>query len=170
MIRKLAFIFLLIVLGLIGYLGFSIYEDLQKQQAIEKRISELPEFIITALDGEVKTVNGSLTKPLILTYFDTDCSYCKAEIRSIREHEQLKKQAMIYLVSNEPMDILRQFTRAFKLDSLKSITIFHDDRGRVKKLFGVTAVPNTFVYNTKGELVKNYKGETKAEALYQLVK
>src|SRR5699024_5024009 len=104
MLRKLAFILLLIVLGLIGYFGFLIYEDLQKQQAIEKRIATLPEFTVETLGEEVKSIGGSISKPLILTYFDTDCHFCQAEIRSMRRHKQLQKKAVIYLVSNEPVD------------------------------------------------------------------
>lgn len=170
MIRKLAFILLLIALGLIGYFGFSIYEDLQRKQAIEKRIATLPEFTMETLEGEIKRVDGSLSKPLILTYFDTDCHFCQAEIRSMRGHAPLQKQAVVYLVSDEHIDSLRAFAHAFELDSLQSITVFHDVNGKVRKLFGVPGVPNTFVYNTTGKLLANFKGETKAEIMYQLVK
>lgn len=171
MIRKLAFIFLLIVLGAIGYLGFSIYDNLQEKQVIEKRIATLPEFSLLNLEGE--TVHPSVAgvqKPLIITYFNTGCEFCQAEIRSIKKHEELLKEVAIYLISDELLPVLEQFAKKIKLDSLSSIQILHDREKRVKELYGVKGVPNTFVYGENGDLLKNFQGETKAEVLYELIK
>src|SRR5699024_1991008 len=84
--------------------------------------------------------------------------------------QAVTKKAVIYLVSNEPVDSLRKFVHDFKLDSLQTITVFHDPKNSVRNLFGVPGVPNSFVYDTAGKLIANFKGETKAEVMYQLVK
>lgn len=171
MIRKLAFIFLFIVLGCIGYLGFSIYENLQAKQAIEKRIATLPEFSLLNLSGETLYPGAKERQiPLILTYFNTGCEFCQAEIRSMQKHQQLQEQVTIYLVSGESLPVLKQFSKEFQLDSLRGIQILHDSEKRIKELFGVKGVPNTFVYGKDGRLLKNFQGETKAEVLYELVR
>jgi peroxiredoxin len=169
--RKLAFVFLLMVLGAIGYLGFTIYKELQAKQALEKRIAELPDFSAPILNGEIlHSDTFSKQSPLILTYFNTKCQFCQAEIRSIRQHKNLQAQADIYLISDESPNALKQFADEFELDSLKHISVLQDSTKQLKELFGVTGVPTTFVYNNDGKLLKNFKGETKAEALYKLVK
>jgi|GEM_PF-1029541 len=170
MIRKLAFLLLLIVLGCVGYLVFSIYENLQEKQAIEKRIATLPEFSLSNLDGEqVQAGNEARQTPLIITYFNTGCEFCKAEIRSMQQHQQLQEQVAIYLISDESLSMLEQFSEEFQLGLLQSIQILHDREKQIKELFGVRGVPNTFVYGKNDSLLKNFQGETKAEVLYKLV-
>lgn len=169
--RKLAFIFLLVVLAIIGYLGLSIYDQLQEKQAVKDRIAALPEFSVADLNGKIVSSNQAKDQSsLVLTYFNTGCDFCKAEIRSMKEHNLLQQSASIWLVSDEPANILTEFASAFKLDSLQSIQVLQDVNKEVKQLFGVEGVPNTFVYGKDGTLLKSFKGETKAEVLYQLIK
>ncbi|PAU92976.1 hypothetical protein CK503_13700 [Aliifodinibius salipaludis] len=169
--RKLAFIFLLFIIGAIGYLGFSIYDQLQEKQVVKERIAQVPEFTAIGLDGRVIQSNNFVRKaPFILTYFNTGCEFCRAEIRSIKSHRSLQERAMIYLISDEPARVLKQFRNKLELDSLQKIKVLQDSTAEVKELFGVKGVPNTFVYNREGKLLKNFQGETKAEILYKLVK
>ena len=169
--RKLAFIFLLFVVGAISYLGFSIYSQLQEKQAVKERIAQLPEFTIIGLDGRAISSNSIVGEaPFILTYFNTECEYCRAEILSIQNHKSLQKRSMIYLISDEPSKILEQFRKEFELDSPQNIQILQDSSRQVKELFGIKGVPNTFVYNRDGKLLKNFEGETKAEVLYEIIK
>ena len=171
MIRKLAFIFLFIILGAIGYLGYSIFTELQEKQAVQERIVHLPAFSAVSLEGQtVQSEDIAASRPIILTYFNTGCNFCRAEITSMRKHQKLQKVVNIYLVSDEPSNILRKFASEFQLDSLNTIQVLQDPSEKVKELFGVKGVPSTFVYDQKGKLVKNFQGETRAEVLYKLIR
>ncbi len=171
MIRKLAFVLLILVLGAIGFLGFSIYGQLQEKQAVKERIATLPEFSVVGLDGEtVRSNDAAGQSPLVLTYFNTGCKFCKAEIRSMQQHKNLREISNIYLVSDEQPVVLKRFAKDFKLDSLKTVRVLYDSSKQVKKLFGIRGVPTTFVYNEDDKLLKSFKGETKAELVYELVK
>jgi len=78
--RKLAIYFLFVVLGAIGYLGFSIYDELRQKQEIEERIDQLPEFVGVNLEGKAVRRNTLIGEtPVILTYFNTGCEFCQAE-------------------------------------------------------------------------------------------
>jgi peroxiredoxin len=170
MIRKLAFIFLLLILAAIGYLSFSIYGQLQERKAVEKRIAVLPEFSAMSLNGRTVQVAGMVRKdPSIIIYFNTECRFCKAEINDIRQHDLLQDQASVYLISNETLNVLKEFYKELKLDSLSNIQMLRDNGGKVRELFGVTGVPSTYVYSPEGMLLKHFKGETKAEILYELI-
>lgn len=168
--RKLAFVFLFIVLGAIGYLGFLIYDELRQKQAVKERIAHFPEFEGVNLKGETIQSNTLIGQtPFILTYFNTGCEFCRAEIASMGKHKALKEETHIYLVSDESSEVLEHFVSEFKLNSLQSIQVFRDSSGKVKKLYGIKGVPSTFVYDEKGKLLKSFQGETKAEVLYELV-
>jgi len=170
MMRKLAFVFLFLVVGAICYLGISISKKLQTKQAIQKRIKELPAFSLSNIDGNIfHSIGKKGTRPLIFIYFKTGCHFCQDEIQSIRMHQALQRHSIICLISDQPGDTLKQFTDDFKLDSLKNVQILCDKDGRIKHLFGVHGVPSTFLYATDGHLIKSFKGETDAEVLYQLV-
>ncbi|WP_138432188.1 peroxiredoxin family protein [Fodinibius saliphilus] len=169
--RKIALAFLLLVMGAIGYLGFSIYEELEQKQRVKERISQLPSFSLATLGGKtIHSEKNSGQIPVIITYFNTECEYCRAEINSMKGHQALQEKAHIYLVSNEPLEKLEAFSSSFGLDSLSAIQILRDTQGEVKELFGVKGVPNTFVYDEDRKLLKNFKGETKAEVLYGSVR
>ena len=171
MIRKLAFVFLFIILGAIGYLGYSIFTELQEKQAVQERIAHFPEFSTVNLKGEtVQSKSIASNRPLILTYFNTGCDFCRAEITSMRKHQKLQEEANIYLVSDEPSKILQDFSSEFQLDILQTVRVLQDTSRKVKELFGVKGVPSTFVYDEKGKLLKNFQGETKAQVLYDLIK
>lgn len=168
--RKIVFIILLVVLAMISYLGFSIYEQLQEKQVVEERIAALPQFLVADLKGNEFSSENVKQASLILTYFNTGCEFCKAEIRSMKEHELLQQSTSIWLVSDEPDTVLKDFAATFELDSLQSIQVLRDKNQEVRKMFGVKGVPNTFVYSENGKLLKSFKGETKAEVLYKLIK
>lgn len=155
--RKLAFTFLMVVLFAIGFLGFFIYGALQQEQLIQERISKLPSFSLATIGGQiVSSQQNSVRIPIIITYFNTECEYCRAEIKSVKGHQALLENAKIYLVSNEPLERLKLFSTSFGLDSLASIQVLRDSRGEIKGLFGVKGVPNTFVYDEKRHLLKKY--------------
>ena len=167
MIRKLAFILLAIVLAAIGFLGYSIYDRLEEEQAITERIASLPEFSAVTLDGEMIQMPGAAKgSPLILTYINTDCKFCRAEIQSIRRHKDLQEKSTIYLVSDEPTSVLKHFAEDAELDSLRNILVLQDSDQQIKRIFGIVGVPSTFVYGIDGTLLQSFKGETKAEVLY----
>src|SRR5699024_6478563 len=118
-------------------------------------------------------VNSSeITKKsaVIITYFSTECPFCRAEIKSMINHELLLDNANIYLISGESIKALNQFAKTFSLDSLQAIQILHDSKSRAKKLFGVNGVPHTFVYGKQGKLLKQFEGETTANLLFGLIK
>lgn len=166
----MALIFLFLVLAAIGYLGFSIFDQLQEKQAVKERIATLPEFSVVGLDGKtVQSNKAALQVPLILTYFSTHCEFCRAEISSMKQHQALQEETNIFLVSDEPSGMLKKFASEFELDSLQSIQVFQDHSKQVKELFGVKGVPSTFVYGRNGNLLQDFQGETKAELLFSTI-
>lgn len=168
--RKLAFVFFLVVLAAIGFLGYSIYEQLARQQAVERRIATLPELVLETVEGKrFSSRERPNSLPTVITYFKTDCPYCKAEITDMKRHPGLLNATRIALISNEPIDLLKRFNREFGLNEYRNIVVCRDSSRSVMELFGVKGVPATFVYTVEGNLIDSFQGETKADLLYRVI-
>lgn len=167
--KAVALIMVVIVLLTIGVLGIAIYNKMLKAEEISERITELSNFELNRLykgnDSELTKTNHST----ILTYFHTECSYCQSEIKNIQAHETLTESARIVLVSDEPHSVIRSFIQDFDIDTTK-FEIVWDKEGILKNHFGVSSVPATFVYGADSLLIERFKGETKADVLYELIK
>ncbi|MDX1639402.1 MAG: redoxin domain-containing protein [Balneolaceae bacterium] len=169
--KKLAQIFLILVLVAIGVLGYSISKQLDLEEVIEQRITSLPEFELQTMEGEIwnsNVVADSLA--LIVNFFNTECPFCNAEIRSIVNHHQLGNVTNVILISDQSLEVLRRFRNNYQLENVTGIRIMRDSTGSVKELFGVKGVPTTFVYSIEKDLISSIKGEIKAEVLYKLVR
>lgn len=166
--RIFAYLVIAGVLGIIGLMGFTIYQKLLKAEEVLARIVELPE--LEAVELNENSSNKSISsEPTIISYINTNCRFCLAEIESIRQHPDLLKEARILLISDEPKRRLELFANSFGLDTL-SIELAWDSSGTMKSLYGIKGVPSTFVYGRDQVLIEQFKGETNAEMLYELVK
>lgn len=151
----------------IGFMGVHIYNNFLESEEIRKRIATLPE--LNASPVLFSTPDTLTSQPIIINYFNTLCRFCQSEIQSISEHPNLTKQARILLISDEPKRRLQLYAESIDLDSTR-IEVAWDSLGSIKELFGVRGVPATFVYSKDSLLIESFKGETKADILYELIK
>jgi peroxiredoxin len=166
--RFLVYIVVAGVLGIVGLMGVTIYQKLLEAEEVLARIGELPELEAVALNKH--SSNQSLSgKPTIISYINTNCRFCLAEIESIRQHPNLLTDARIVLISDEPKRRLELFASSFGLDTL-SIEMFWDSSGTVKSLYGIKGVPSTFVYSGDQQLLEQFYGETNADILYEFLR
>lgn len=155
------------VLTIIGLLGYSVYKGLEEDKAIRERISVLPELDVTYLNSPVEVSKKS--QPFIISYFNSNCRYCKAEITNMQTHPFLKDEARIILISDEPPSVLENFIEELRIDTTRFL-IAWDQRAKTKELLGVKSVPVNFVYTADSTLSDIKKGEVKAELLYDMIK
>ena len=165
--KKIVFRFVAyVLLFMLGFLSYNVvYEITEKQQAAEMRQS-LPAFSFQGLAGQAFEL-GDLAagRPTLVIYFHPDCDHCQYEARAVRDSLHRFAEANVLLVSNEPIERLREFGEAYDLLGTPNVHILHDANGDFKRLFGTSSVPSIFIYNRNRELVKHYKGETKVEAI-----
>lgn len=161
-----AYIIVGIVLSAIGVLGYHIYNDFLESGQVRERIAVLPNLSDASV---IFSPSDSLSpRPVIINYFNTRCRFCQAEIQSIQEHPKLSKKARVLLVSDEPKRRIKLYARNIGLDT-SMVEVVWDSSGTIKKLYGVESVPVTFVYGKDSLLIESFKGETKADLLYELI-
>lgn len=163
-----------LIVGLAGIGGIVliaiIAAQLMDQENILDRITQWPELKVKTLEGsEISTVQLISDTPILFNYFNTECVFCQAEIKDIAEHEALQDAVTLVFISDEDADIIEQFRLNFEFEHQPRFQFLIDSHGEVKEYFGIRSVPATYLYNSNGELVEFFRGQIKAETLFDLV-
>ena len=121
--------------------------------------STAPAFTATDLkSGQPTTLADFKGQVVLLNIWATWCEPCKIEMPSL---EQLEKEVgpqglRIVSVSIDEggPDVVRQFARDYGL----TFQILHDQSGRIQRIYQTTGVPESFVINRQGKIVKKVIG------------
>lgn len=140
------------------------------QENVLGRINQWPNLKVESLEGsELSTDQLFSDTPVLFNYFNTECVFCQAEIQDIGEHEDLQEAVTLIFISDEDADVIEQFRLNFELEDQPQFQFYSDSNREVKGHYGIRSVPATYLYNTNGELVEFFRGQIKAETLYNLI-
>lgn len=111
---------------------------------------------ITTLDSQAFNPKSLKGKVCIVSYFQTWCKDCVKEQPQLLQLQQRfgTDSLRILMISDEPVDKIRAFISKF--DS--KLEFYHTSTS-LKKDFGVTAYPTTYLLDTKGRVrIKKIEG------------
>jgi peroxiredoxin len=125
----------------LGGLGFQIpREDLQAL-----------EFSLKDLTGRQTSLSAYEGKVVFLNFWATWCGPCRAEIPSMEQlYNELKDQGFTILAVNsqEPLEQVSAFVEEMGM----SFPVLLDPAGRVGGLYGVRAIPTTYIIDPQGAI------------------
>lgn len=104
-------------------------------------------------------------KPTLIILFNSDCEHCQYEARQLQKRHQEFAKASVYLLTTETPIHAQSFAHTYGLDTLAMMHVGTLTQEESYKAFGPTSVPHLFIYGPDGKLRKEYKGETRIEAL-----
>ena len=121
--------------------------------------STAPAFSATDLKtGKSATLADSKGQVVLLNVWATWCEPCKIEMPSMEQMEKElgPKGLKIVAVSIDEggPDAVRQFARDYGL----TFRILQDQSGRIQRIYQTTGVPESFVINRQGKIVKKVIG------------
>ena len=164
--KLIAILFLIAILCTSAYLGNSILKNFERKKQVETDTKSLPIINFENLEGsKFYTQDLDLNKPSLILYFNPDCEHCQYEARAIRDSLPRFAEVNVLLISDEPIARLQAFAKEYDLAAQPNIHILYDGERNFKALFGTSLVPSIFIYNRQQQLVKQFKGETKMEAI-----
>lgn len=140
-----------------------IYVKVTEVNRLAESRSKLLRMDLYSLNGE-HIIKRPVDKPLWLVFFNTECHYCQMEIENIQRSENHKKMN-IWLVSTESSKTLLRFAHKLNLEAISDIRIIGDPHNSGYTFFGVTSLPSSFLYNSKGVLIRQYKGVIRPETV-----
>ncbi len=106
---------------------------------------------------------------IVLIYFNSGCEHCKYELNEIRRNIQSFTKAEVILMSAENISEIKKVSENFELTSLPNIHFTKINSGDLVDVFGSVSVPHIFIYDKDRKLVKEFKGETKIEAILKFI-
>ena len=158
--------FLLILIGILSYLGMAIAAKLEHKEEVNNNINTLQDFNYTNLDGTRKSLNNEDT-PTVIFFFNPECEHCQAEAKLVSEHAADFEKAKVYFLSTEDLESIKNFAHDFNLEAYE---VGQVDYMEVAYPMGVNTFPMCFIYSAEGKLLKQFKGEVKIEAITNYLK
>jgi peroxiredoxin/cytochrome c biogenesis protein CcdA len=127
--------------------------------------STAPDFTLTDIDDIEFSLRDYRGKPVLLDFFATLCSGCRAEIPHLKAlHEEFSEDLIIISISIDPysdtVENLRQFRQEYELDWI----IARDTEG-VNWNYGVTSIPAIVIISQEGYVKQRYTGLTDESVL-----
>jgi len=161
--KKLAFIFLAI-------LGISNLLSAQNHERV------IPSVVIKKLDGSTFNTDNIKNdgKPMIIDFWATWCSPCKAELNAIAEdYADWQKETGVKLIAVS-IDDARNVDKVAPYVNGKGweYEVLSDENGDFKRAMNVNNVPHVFVINGNREIVyqQNSAAPGDDKKLYEIVK
>ena len=158
--------FLLILIGILSYLGMAIASKLEHKEEVNNTIITLQEFKYISLDGSTRSLEKG-NVPNVIFFFNPECEHCQAEAKLVSEHVADFEKAKVYFFSTEEIESIKKFAQDYKLETFE---VGQVDYMKVAYPMGVNTFPMCFIYSPEGKLLKQFKGEVKIEAITNYLK
>ena len=155
-----------IIVALTASLCLKVIREIKLKINIGYEMKILPRFTFYNLDGSAFS-NDSISKSerVIFIHFNTCCDYCIYELEQIIQYADDFKQVKVLLISEEDADQIRTLQSKFHLKNFTFIKFLHDRNMSYYSYFGTAIIPSVVIYNSNGELIKQFQGETKIETI-----
>lgn len=137
-----------------------------------QRFPDIPPFSLR-LAPDSAVLNKDLlkkNKPTLFFIFSPDCGHCQITTADLLKHYQLFKNFQIIMASPLEYKWLVPFYEEFKLKKYPAIKVGRDASYTLGTFFDVHNFPELFLYNKKGEFVKEYKGNINFQEIYNALK
>ena len=168
--KKLLIGIILSVLIFASVFIFNIMTRLDQKKEANELIQNLPNFELFSMKNHKLTKsNLEYNKPVILVFFDSTCEYCQHEAKEIKKNIELFSKTQIVFISAENLETIERFSLEYKLHNYDNIYFTADRDGQFASRVEATTNPYILVYDSKHKLLKRFKGQTKAEAILNLL-
>jgi len=160
----------IIILVLVGMLGWAVYDFViddnskdtaQGFSADENTESEktfglekgdmAPDFELQTLDGETVKLSDFRGEKVLLNFWATWCPPCRSEMPDMQKfHEEY--DATILAVNLTETEASKENVQAFLDEYGVTFTVLTDEDSEIATLYNASALPTSYLINSKGEV------------------
>lgn len=160
----------MLVVGLLGFLGYKVFTKIQDKKETASLTETLPEFALTDLAGQMFT-NSDLkaNKTVLLIFFNTNCEYWQYEARDIQENLSDFKDAHLVFISSQEITETKSFSKSYQLYNYDNVYFLHDQGAALADAVEANSIPYMLVYDKEHNLLNRFKGQTRASNLLELI-
>lgn len=150
------------VLATVASLGFTValLAKMRPAPDLVQPNEPAPAFEALRLDGTVSGLAEYRGRVILLNVWATWCIPCRAEMPSMerlqREFAHTDFHVVAVSVDEDRSEVVRQFARDLGL----TFDILHDPTGQIQRIYQTTGVPESWVIDRGGIIVKKVIGAT----------
>ncbi len=146
--------YLLLIIGFILILIIGI--NIEGNSNIPGDIKNLPSIKIKLLNGDTLNLQEYKNKIVLINFWATWCPPCREEMPYFEEtYRKYKDKGFVIIALS--LDANKEFVKDFVKDFGITFPVAMADN-EISNAYGVSALPVSFLYNSKGELVKSKIG------------
>ena len=161
----------IIVLGLLAYMGYVVFQKISHKKQVAEQIQQMPDFAYQTLAGENFTQNNLKTNtPVLFIYFNSECDFCHHEAQMVYDNMQALKPIEVVFISFEPKENIKNFATQHNLLNYDNIYFISDSKATFATTFDVRTMPCLVLYDQNKNLIEKIKGQIKIEAVLQKFK
>jgi len=149
-----------VVLGVIGF-GVGAALLLTPEITRIEPGARVPDYAaVNVVSGDTVSLRDYRGEVMLLNLWATWCPPCEQEMPSIeRLHEELGPQGLkVVAISIDQLD--SSAIRRWAADRGLTFTVLHDESGRIQQVYQTTGMPESFVVDRHGVIVKKVIGAT----------
>lgn len=144
------------------FMVYAIIEKLISRSEIQVKTQSIPVAAVLFTLDSTRFV-FPVAKPTVLVLFNSSCEHCGYELEQINERMYDFAGVEIVFVSSEPILAIRPIASLFGANN--NVNFVKIDAESMYENFGTVRYPTILIYNRAGKLVKEFRGETKVEAI-----
>ena len=129
-----------------------------KQEAPATEGAQAPDFTLNDLSGRPVQLSSLRGKVVLLNFWATWCPPCREEVPSLLRLNQSLQGKAFQMLAVSVDEGGREAVQAFFRKQGAALPALLDTEGKVSRLYGTTGVPETFVIDSRGVIVKKVLG------------
>lgn len=152
-------VMLICFFGVYVYLGDSKIFQKETQKVNDSVSLTLPQEKINLMDGGELSPSDFKGKIIILNFWASWCAPCIEEVPSLIELTKKNNHVLVLAVSGDKnREDIKAFIKSFPEFNKVPFYQVWDDNEKWLKSFHIIKLPESFIFNSKGEMVKRISG------------
>lgn len=140
-------------------------------EPVLKKGNVSPDFELKNLNGDLVKLSDYKGKKVIINFWATWCSPCKAEMPHLEKYYKKSKDSAnveiiaVNMTSQDRPELVRKFAEAYGL----TFPILFDNNGGVMDAYQILTLPTTYILNADGKIAHQIIGPLEEKRLEELV-
>ena len=120
--------------------------------------SQAPDFTLTSLDGQEVRLSSLKGKVVLLNFWATWCPPCREEVPSLVKLNSAMENKPFRMLAVSIDEGGKHAVETYFKESGNTLPALLDTDRSVGKIYGITGVPETFIIDMKGVILKKVVG------------
>lgn len=126
-----------------------------------------PDFELETLDGKVVKLSDFKGQKVLLNFWATWCPPCRAEMPDMQKFHEDYEDAVILAVNLAETELSQQNVEDFLDEYGVTFNVLSDSDSRVATIYNATALPTSYLINSKGEIHNIARGALNYDQMVQ---